>query len=254
MAGAEVGRLATAPGSLVGDGVVEHLLDRGALQRRAVIGRKQDGDEAREVRRWRHIVAEALPEVPDPERAFAELWHNFGQAQAWRTFDAVVNFLSYDAPDAGRMVETFAETTRQYVHISSGSIYAKPVRQIPISESTPTAPNPFLPYATTKWRAEQALYAAQQRHAEKQHHEDEVAAIVQEFAEAQRLARPPIHHRDRRGEQARNRSRGADRDDRGAPENCEHGKGAAEGGDERDHQEAQRPKLARHRRAEDQEP
>ena len=77
-----------------------------------------------------------------------------------RTFDAVVNFLSYDAEDARRMVTLFAARTRQYVHISSGSIYAKPVRQVPISESTPTAPNPHLDYATAKWRAEQALQDA----------------------------------------------------------------------------------------------
>jgi nucleoside-diphosphate-sugar epimerase len=77
-----------------------------------------------------------------------------------RTFDAVVNFLSYDADDARRMVSLFRPRTRQYVHISSGSIYAKPVWQVPISESTPTAPNPHLGYARAKWRAEQALYDA----------------------------------------------------------------------------------------------
>jgi putative hydrolase of the HAD superfamily len=49
----------------------------------------QATDETREVRRWRRIVAEVLPEVSDPERAFAELWDHFGQAAAWRTFDDV---------------------------------------------------------------------------------------------------------------------------------------------------------------------
>ena len=62
-----------------------------------------------------------------------------------RTFDAVVNFLSYDTADARRMVTLFGPRTGQYIHISSGSIYAKPVRQIPISESTPPAPNPPRP-------------------------------------------------------------------------------------------------------------
>ncbi|MEV7627792.1 NAD-dependent epimerase/dehydratase family protein [Actinoplanes sp. NPDC089786] len=77
-----------------------------------------------------------------------------------RTFNAVVNFLSYDIDDARRMVTLFGRRARQYVHISSASIYAKPVRQIPISESTPTAPNPHLAYATAKWRAEQVLQDA----------------------------------------------------------------------------------------------
>ncbi|GIF23986.1 nucleoside-diphosphate-sugar epimerase [Actinoplanes tereljensis] len=74
-----------------------------------------------------------------------------------RSFDAVVNFLSYDAADARRKAEFFAARARQYVHISSASIYSKPIRQVPISESTPTGPNPPLAYATAKWEAEQAL-------------------------------------------------------------------------------------------------
>lgn len=79
-----------------------------------------------------------------------------------RSFDAVVNFLSYDADDARRMVSIFGPRTRQYVHISSGSIYAKPVWQVPISESTPTALNPHLEYAQQKWYAERALFEAYQ--------------------------------------------------------------------------------------------
>jgi nucleoside-diphosphate-sugar epimerase len=74
-----------------------------------------------------------------------------------REFDAVVNFLSFDAADARRKAAFFGPRTRQYVHISSASIFAKPVRQVPISESTPTGPNPPLPYATAKWEAEEAL-------------------------------------------------------------------------------------------------
>jgi nucleoside-diphosphate-sugar epimerase len=75
-------------------------------------------------------------------------------------FDAVINFLSYDAADVRRMVSIFGSRTEQYVHISSGSIYAKPVQQSPINESTPIAPNPVLPYATAKWRAELELQRA----------------------------------------------------------------------------------------------
>jgi len=77
-----------------------------------------------------------------------------------RSFDAVVNFISYDASDARRMASFFAPRTKQYVHISSAAIYAKPVWQVPISESTPTGPNPPLEYATAKWHAERALHDA----------------------------------------------------------------------------------------------
>jgi nucleoside-diphosphate-sugar epimerase len=78
-----------------------------------------------------------------------------------RTFDAVVNFVSYDAADVARMVRIFGGgRTRQYVHISSGSVYSKPVWTTPINESTPAGPNPVLPYATAKWGAEVALQQA----------------------------------------------------------------------------------------------
>jgi putative hydrolase of the HAD superfamily len=48
-------------------------------------------DEAIEYRRWRRIVANVLPDVPDLDRAFAELWDHFGRPEAWRCF-----------PDVGR--------------------------------------------------------------------------------------------------------------------------------------------------------
>jgi nucleoside-diphosphate-sugar epimerase len=76
-----------------------------------------------------------------------------------RRFDAVVNFLSYDTDDALRMVDVFTGRTKQYVHISSASVYGKPVLQTPIVESTPTH-NKFLEYARAKLRAEVALQAA----------------------------------------------------------------------------------------------
>jgi putative hydrolase of the HAD superfamily len=43
-------------------------------------------DEAVEHRRWRRIVANVLPEVPDPEAAFSRLWEHFGNPASWRTF------------------------------------------------------------------------------------------------------------------------------------------------------------------------
>ena len=46
-------------------------------------------DEATESRRWRRIVANVLPGLPDPDRAFAELWDHFGRPAAWRCFPDV---------------------------------------------------------------------------------------------------------------------------------------------------------------------
>jgi putative hydrolase of the HAD superfamily len=40
-------------------------------------------DEPTERKRWRRIVHRVLPEVPDPDRAFGELWEHFGRADSW---------------------------------------------------------------------------------------------------------------------------------------------------------------------------
>jgi putative hydrolase of the HAD superfamily len=46
-------------------------------------------DEVTEYRRWRRIVSRMLPELPDPERGFAELWKHFACPAAWRCFGDV---------------------------------------------------------------------------------------------------------------------------------------------------------------------
>ncbi|MCM4078151.1 NAD-dependent epimerase/dehydratase family protein [Paractinoplanes hotanensis] len=112
------------------------------------------------VNRGRNAQDRGLPD--EVETLIADVADDAALAAAIgdRTFDAVVNFLSYHPDDARRMVALFAHRAKQYIHISSGSIYAKPVRQTPITESTPTAPNPHLEYATAKWRTEQVLQDA----------------------------------------------------------------------------------------------
>jgi putative hydrolase of the HAD superfamily len=46
-------------------------------------------DEGTERRRWRAIVRGVLAEVPDPDRAFEELWDHFSQAGSWRCYPDV---------------------------------------------------------------------------------------------------------------------------------------------------------------------
>jgi putative hydrolase of the HAD superfamily len=46
-------------------------------------------DEGTERRRWRAIVGGVLAEVPDPDRAFQELWDHFSQPGSWRCFPDV---------------------------------------------------------------------------------------------------------------------------------------------------------------------
>ena len=76
-----------------------------------------------------------------------------------RSFDAIVDFLGYDETQADRAVRVLGPHTKQYVAISSASVYGKPVLQTPITESTPTH-NRFLSYARAKLRFEAALQQA----------------------------------------------------------------------------------------------
>jgi putative hydrolase of the HAD superfamily len=46
-------------------------------------------DDATERRRWRKIVFDVLPEIPEPDRAFDELWDHFSRADSWRCFPDV---------------------------------------------------------------------------------------------------------------------------------------------------------------------
>ncbi|MEO3855368.1 NAD-dependent epimerase/dehydratase family protein [Acrocarpospora sp. B8E8] len=90
-------------------------------------------------------------DVQDPESVRAAL--------AGTAFDSVVNFLSFGAKDAEAAVDLLDGRIGQYVHISSASIYHKPVRQWPITEST-TRRNPYLAYARDKIAAEDVLHRA----------------------------------------------------------------------------------------------
>lgn len=74
-------------------------------------------------------------------------------------FDAVVNFLCYSAEDAARNVALFAGRTAHYVHISSASVYQRPLPKGPVTEST-LAHNPQYAYMRDKVEAERAFLAA----------------------------------------------------------------------------------------------
>ena len=71
-------------------------------------------------------------------------------------FDSVVNVTSFTADQTSRAIETFAGRTRQYVHISTASLYQKPVVRVPYVESTPRH-NPFSQYSRDKIAAEDVL-------------------------------------------------------------------------------------------------
>ena len=78
------------------------------------------------------------------------------------TFDAIVDFVAFTEEHIEYDLEVFAPISRQFIFISSASAYHKPVRHLPITESTPLH-NPFWQYSRDKIASEERLMAAYRR-------------------------------------------------------------------------------------------
>jgi nucleoside-diphosphate-sugar epimerase len=70
--------------------------------------------------------------------------------------DVVINFLGYELADVRTDYELFKGAVRQYLFISSATVYAKPPRQLPITEAAPLG-NDWWDYARKKLACEQWL-------------------------------------------------------------------------------------------------
>jgi nucleoside-diphosphate-sugar epimerase len=78
------------------------------------------------------------------------------RGHAW---DVVVQFIAFAPADIRRDLELFRGRTRQYVFISSASVYQKPLEHYLVTEATPRA-NPYWEYARQKIACEDELLAA----------------------------------------------------------------------------------------------
>jgi nucleoside-diphosphate-sugar epimerase len=74
-------------------------------------------------------------------------------------FDVVVDWIAFTPEHVQTDINLFKGKTGQYVFISSASVYHKPVRSLPITESTPLH-NPFWEYSRNKIACEEKLMAA----------------------------------------------------------------------------------------------
>ncbi len=81
------------------------------------------------------------------------------RALSGHTFDAVVNFIAFTPEDVERDIALFQNRTRQYLFISSASVYQKPSTHYLITESTPLA-NPLWKYSRDKIACEERLMRA----------------------------------------------------------------------------------------------
>ena len=74
-------------------------------------------------------------------------------------FDAVVDWIAFTPEDIERDLALFKGRTKQFVFISSASVYQKPPTHYLITESTPLH-NPFWDYARNKIACEERLLRA----------------------------------------------------------------------------------------------
>jgi nucleoside-diphosphate-sugar epimerase len=76
-----------------------------------------------------------------------------------RTFDAVVDWVAFTPEHVEADLALFRGRTRQYVFISSASVYQTPPVCLPVTESTPLA-NPYWDYSQAKIACEERLVRA----------------------------------------------------------------------------------------------
>jgi len=72
------------------------------------------------------------------------------------TIDVVLNFLGFNLSDVETDFSVLAGKIRQYLFISSATVYRKPHHLLPITETTPTG-NPYSEYAQNKLACEEWL-------------------------------------------------------------------------------------------------
>ena len=81
------------------------------------------------------------------------------QALADHSFDAVVNWIAFNADHVETDLRLFAGRTKQYLFISSASAYHTPPLNLPVTESTPLY-NPYWQYSRDKIACEERLTRA----------------------------------------------------------------------------------------------
>lgn len=90
-------------------------------------------------------------DISIPEKVNALL-----KEHAW---DVVVNWIAFTEDDINRDIDLFRGKTKQYIFISSASVYQKPLLHPVVTESTPLA-NPYWQYSRDKIACEERLNRA----------------------------------------------------------------------------------------------
>ncbi len=122
--------------------------------------------EAREIERWRHIVARVLDDVSDPAECFGELFAHFGRPQSWRTDPSAALVLSQLARE-GYTLGIASNYDRRLRSVVAGLPELAPLQHLIISSEVgwrKPAPEFFAAVCRTVGLApEQILYVGDDR-------------------------------------------------------------------------------------------
>ncbi|MDA3799162.1 MAG: NAD-dependent epimerase/dehydratase family protein [Kiritimatiellae bacterium] len=105
------------------------------------------------------VVTRGANKLPDGVEAIVTDRYkqdDFQQAIEGKSFDVVINFVGYKLPELEIDYKLFAGKIRQYIFISSATVYKKPHTQIPITEDYALG-NPWSEYAQNKQKCEEWL-------------------------------------------------------------------------------------------------
>ncbi|MBM3840761.1 MAG: NAD-dependent epimerase/dehydratase family protein [Verrucomicrobia bacterium] len=105
------------------------------------------------------VVSRGKSSVPAPYRAIQADRKDLNTMRAALRGlqpDAVLNFIGYEVAELEIDFELFKDAVRQYLFISSTTVYAKPHRQLPLTEAAPLG-NAYWDYAQKKVQCEQWL-------------------------------------------------------------------------------------------------
>ncbi len=130
-----------------GTGNISSSCSRLAVERGIELHLLNRGNRAHEIQGARVIHGD----IRQPEKLAGVL-----QQHQW---DCVVNWIAFNPVDIERDLKLFAGCTRQYLFISSGSVYQKPLTHPVVTESTPLF-NPYWDYARQKIACEDRLMLA----------------------------------------------------------------------------------------------
>ncbi len=131
-----------------GTGVISSACSQLAVQRGIELYLLNRGQTSRPIPEGAHVLRGDIRDTQSVRTALGDT-----------TFDVVVDWIAYTPEHVQGDIELFHDRTRQYIFISSASVYQTPPARLPVTESTPLD-NPFWDYSRAKIDCEERLVKA----------------------------------------------------------------------------------------------